>query len=231
VSLLLRLKLPQTTLPGNGKRQLQTWHYGFIAKWRAEFNTPGLRFPTFSASSKRASPRSTSHAGTGRLLMPLGQLRDRYGRVLGEHQRLLLEARIVEQVTTRAEALALASDTLDVSGQYKALNGDAREYRNPARRRSRPGDLLGARDGADDVVARRGPHDGRVRSDRRVPAGASGGSVLHARRRRRRAPRRQQSSVHDRRGGARARACRVRQPRGAGSGSLERRGPAGTMSW
>jgi hypothetical protein len=30
-----------------------------------------------------------------------GQLRDRYGRVLGEHQRLLFEARIVEQAPTR----------------------------------------------------------------------------------------------------------------------------------
>jgi SAM-dependent methyltransferase len=48
----------------------QTWHYGLIAEWWAEFNTDGPEIDYFGRFVRRAQPALDAGCGTGRLLLP-----------------------------------------------------------------------------------------------------------------------------------------------------------------
>jgi SAM-dependent methyltransferase len=48
----------------------QTWHYGLIAEWWAQFNTDGPEIEYFRRSVERGEPALDAGCGTGRLLLP-----------------------------------------------------------------------------------------------------------------------------------------------------------------
>jgi SAM-dependent methyltransferase len=48
----------------------QTWHYGLIAEWWAEFNTEGPEIEYFGRFVREAQPALDAGCGTGRLLLP-----------------------------------------------------------------------------------------------------------------------------------------------------------------
>lgn len=48
----------------------QTWHYGLIAEWWAEFNTDGPEIDYFGQLVERGQPALDAGCGTGRLLLP-----------------------------------------------------------------------------------------------------------------------------------------------------------------
>jgi SAM-dependent methyltransferase len=48
----------------------QTWHYGLIADWWAEFNVDGPEIDYFGEFVRRAQPALDAGCGTGRLLVP-----------------------------------------------------------------------------------------------------------------------------------------------------------------
>ena len=48
----------------------QTWHYGLVAEWWAEFNTDGPEIDYFGAFVERGQPALDAGCGTGRLLLP-----------------------------------------------------------------------------------------------------------------------------------------------------------------
>ena len=48
----------------------QTWHYGLIAEWWAEFNTDGPEIDYFGRFVERGQPALDAGCGTGRLLLP-----------------------------------------------------------------------------------------------------------------------------------------------------------------
>jgi SAM-dependent methyltransferase len=51
-------------------RTPQTWHYGLIAEWWAEFNTDGPEIDYFGQFVERGQPALDAGCGTGRLLLP-----------------------------------------------------------------------------------------------------------------------------------------------------------------
>jgi SAM-dependent methyltransferase len=53
--------------PGAGA---QTWHYGLVAKWWAEFNTSGPEISYFRRFVESGQPALDVACGTGRLLVP-----------------------------------------------------------------------------------------------------------------------------------------------------------------
>ena len=48
----------------------QTWHYGLVAKWWAEFNTTGPEVDYFRRFVEEGRPALDTACGTGRLLLP-----------------------------------------------------------------------------------------------------------------------------------------------------------------
>jgi SAM-dependent methyltransferase len=48
----------------------QTWHYGLIAEWWAQFNTDGPEIEYFGRFVERGGPALDAGCGTGRLLLP-----------------------------------------------------------------------------------------------------------------------------------------------------------------
>jgi SAM-dependent methyltransferase len=48
----------------------QTWHYGLVAEWWAEFNTDGPEIDYFGRFVERGQPALDAGCGTGRLLLP-----------------------------------------------------------------------------------------------------------------------------------------------------------------
>jgi SAM-dependent methyltransferase len=48
----------------------QTWHYGLVAEWWAEFNTDGPEIAYFGRLVERGQPALDAGCGTGRLLLP-----------------------------------------------------------------------------------------------------------------------------------------------------------------
>jgi SAM-dependent methyltransferase len=48
----------------------QTWHYGLVAKWWAEFNTTGPEVDYFRRFVEEGQPALDTACGTGRLLLP-----------------------------------------------------------------------------------------------------------------------------------------------------------------
>jgi SAM-dependent methyltransferase len=48
----------------------QTWHYGLVAEWWAEFNTDGPEIDYFGEFVARGQPALDAGCGTGRLLVP-----------------------------------------------------------------------------------------------------------------------------------------------------------------
>lgn len=48
----------------------QTWHYGLVAEWWAEFNTDGPEIEYFGRFLERGRPALDAGCGTGRLLLP-----------------------------------------------------------------------------------------------------------------------------------------------------------------
>jgi len=48
----------------------QTWHYGLIAEWWAQFNTGGPEIDYFGRFVERGQPALDAGCGTGRLLLP-----------------------------------------------------------------------------------------------------------------------------------------------------------------
>jgi SAM-dependent methyltransferase len=48
----------------------QTWHYGLVAEWWAEFNTDGPEIDYFGQFVERGQPALDAGCGTGRLLLP-----------------------------------------------------------------------------------------------------------------------------------------------------------------
>jgi len=48
----------------------QTWHYGLIAEWWAEFNNDGPEIDYFRSFVERGQPALDAGCGTGRLLLP-----------------------------------------------------------------------------------------------------------------------------------------------------------------
>jgi SAM-dependent methyltransferase len=48
----------------------QTWHYGLIAEWWAQFNTDGPEIEYFGHFVERGEPALDAGCGTGRLLLP-----------------------------------------------------------------------------------------------------------------------------------------------------------------
>jgi len=48
----------------------QTWHYGLIAEWWAEFNTDGPEIDYFGRLVERGQPALDAGCGTGRMLLP-----------------------------------------------------------------------------------------------------------------------------------------------------------------
>jgi SAM-dependent methyltransferase len=48
----------------------QTWHYGLVARWWAEFNTDGPEIAYFRQFVERGQPALDVACGTGRLLLP-----------------------------------------------------------------------------------------------------------------------------------------------------------------
>ena len=52
------------------RRAPQTWHYGLVAKWWAEFNRDGPEISYFQRHVERGQPALDVACGTGRLLLP-----------------------------------------------------------------------------------------------------------------------------------------------------------------
>jgi SAM-dependent methyltransferase len=52
------------------KQQAQTWHYGLVAKWWAEFNDSGPEIEYFQRFVEEGQPALDVACGTGRLLLP-----------------------------------------------------------------------------------------------------------------------------------------------------------------
>jgi len=50
--------------------QPQTWHYGLVARWWAEFNTDGPEIEYFRTFVEAGQPALDVACGTGRLLIP-----------------------------------------------------------------------------------------------------------------------------------------------------------------
>src|SRR5512145_2745630 len=48
----------------------QTWHYGVVARWWAEFNTTGPEIDYFRPYVEAGQPALDVACGTGRLLLP-----------------------------------------------------------------------------------------------------------------------------------------------------------------
>lgn len=48
----------------------QTWHYGLVAEWWAQFNTDGPEIDYFGRFVERGQPALDAGCGTGRLLLP-----------------------------------------------------------------------------------------------------------------------------------------------------------------
>jgi 2-polyprenyl-3-methyl-5-hydroxy-6-metoxy-1,4-benzoquinol methylase len=48
----------------------QTWHYGLVAKWWAEFNHDGPEIAYFQQHVEAGQPALDVACGTGRLLIP-----------------------------------------------------------------------------------------------------------------------------------------------------------------
>ena len=48
----------------------QTWHYGLVAEWWANFNTDGPEIEYFRRHAEPAQPVLDAGCGTGRLLVP-----------------------------------------------------------------------------------------------------------------------------------------------------------------
>src|SRR5580765_3179873 len=48
----------------------QTWHYGLVAKWWAEFNNTGPEIDYFQRFVEEGRPALDTACGTGRLLLP-----------------------------------------------------------------------------------------------------------------------------------------------------------------
>jgi hypothetical protein len=48
----------------------ETWHYGVVAKWWAEFNTSGPEIEYFQGYVEAGQPALDVACGTGRLLIP-----------------------------------------------------------------------------------------------------------------------------------------------------------------
>jgi SAM-dependent methyltransferase len=48
----------------------QTWHYGLVAEWWAEFNSEGPEIEYFGRFVERGQPALDAGCGTGRLLLP-----------------------------------------------------------------------------------------------------------------------------------------------------------------
>jgi SAM-dependent methyltransferase len=48
----------------------QTWHYGLVAEWWAEFNTDGPEIDYFGRLVERGQPALDAGCGTGRMLLP-----------------------------------------------------------------------------------------------------------------------------------------------------------------
>ena len=48
----------------------QTWHYGLVSRWWAEFNTEGPEIEYFQRFVERGQPALDVACGTGRLLIP-----------------------------------------------------------------------------------------------------------------------------------------------------------------
>jgi 2-polyprenyl-3-methyl-5-hydroxy-6-metoxy-1,4-benzoquinol methylase len=48
----------------------QTWHYGLVAEWWAEFNTDGPEIGYFGRFVERRQPALDAGCGAGRLLLP-----------------------------------------------------------------------------------------------------------------------------------------------------------------
>lgn len=53
----------------------QTWHYGVVARWWAEFNTDGPEIDYFRTFVEAGQPALDVACGTGRLLIPYLQAR------------------------------------------------------------------------------------------------------------------------------------------------------------
>ena len=61
---------PRLTMPA-GEEQVQTWHYGVVARWWAEFNTAGPEIAYFRQFIEGdGQPALDAACGTGRLLLP-----------------------------------------------------------------------------------------------------------------------------------------------------------------
>ena len=48
----------------------QTWHYGVVARWWAEFNVDGPEIDYFRVFVEAGQPALDAACGTGRLLIP-----------------------------------------------------------------------------------------------------------------------------------------------------------------
>jgi SAM-dependent methyltransferase len=55
---------------GDSPTEPQTWHYGVVAKWWAEFNTSGPEIAYFEKYVEAGQPALDVACGTGRLLIP-----------------------------------------------------------------------------------------------------------------------------------------------------------------
>jgi SAM-dependent methyltransferase len=59
-----------SALGGRSAAAPQTWHYGLVAKWWAEFNEEGPEIAYFQKFVERGQPALDVACGTGRLLIP-----------------------------------------------------------------------------------------------------------------------------------------------------------------
>jgi SAM-dependent methyltransferase len=60
----------EAMLTSEGSPEPQTWHYGAVAKWWAEFNTDGPEIDYFRTFVEAGQPALDVACGTGRLMIP-----------------------------------------------------------------------------------------------------------------------------------------------------------------
>jgi SAM-dependent methyltransferase len=100
----------------------QTWHYGLVARWWAEFNLDGPEIEYFRPFVEAGQPALDAGCGTGRLLIP-------YLRAGLDVDGCDISADMLERIRERAEREGLAPpnlyaqalDELDLPRRYRTI--------------------------------------------------------------------------------------------------------------
>jgi SAM-dependent methyltransferase len=100
----------------------QTWHYGLVARWWAEFNTDGPEIEFFRPFVEAGQPALDLGCGTGRLLIPyLRTGLDVDGADISADMLALCGERAVREGVAAPNLYAQAMHELDLPRRYRTI--------------------------------------------------------------------------------------------------------------